>query len=123
MRMGEAAKGLRVCLTPEVFARHQDSMVVRTFGTLTSGRILHSQPPYEEGLTVRVKWDGLTTPENWHLADLAAATPGARERGSREHYARAHCPASQQPILASFSGPERGQRRSPALSGARRDPV
>ena len=73
MKMSEAKKGLRVCLIPERFAQWEASPIQRKFGTLTSGRILHSQPPYEEGLMVRVKWDGLKTPESWHLTDLRIA--------------------------------------------------
>ena len=80
--MSDAVKGLRVCLAPAAFKRFEDSMIVRRFGTLTSGRVLRQLPGHEEGLFVRVKWDGLTTPENWHLADLAPASPPpAPEKG------------------------------------------
>lgn len=73
MKMSEPRKGMRVALTPEIFARHQDSLIVRRFGTLTSGRILPSRGRFVEGLCVRVKWDGLTTPEKWDLCDLVPA--------------------------------------------------
>jgi hypothetical protein len=51
-------------------------MIVRTLGTLTSGRILaNHRVGEEEGAFVRVKWDGLTTPEKWHLSELSKAAP------------------------------------------------
>ena len=79
MLMREAHKDLRVQLTPEARSRqfHADWRVA---GLLTSGRLHHSQPPYEEGLMLRVKWDGMPTPEYWHLADLErVSSPGAPE--------------------------------------------
>lgn len=71
--MSEPYKGMRVALTPEAFRRFQDSLIVRRHGTLTSGRILPSRGRVVEGLYVRVKWDGLTTPESWDISDLVAA--------------------------------------------------
>lgn len=68
MKIGEARKGLRVRLVDS----HYET---RPTGSLTSGRIKYSQPPYEEGLLVRVRWDGMPTPEYWHLVDLAPETP------------------------------------------------
>lgn len=69
MKMGEARKGLRVYpADPTKF----NPLIPRVEGTLTSGRITTFQPPYEEGLFVRVKWDGMPTPEYWHLTDLIA---------------------------------------------------
>lgn len=73
MKMSEAKKGLRVCLTPEAYRRNDSPLIQRHFGTLTSGRVVALKRPYEEGLVCRVKWDGLTTPENWHLTDLRIA--------------------------------------------------
>ena len=66
MKMREARKGLRVRLRDELGS----TVIERTVGTLTSGCIRASKPPYEEGLFVRVKWDTLPMPENWHLVDL-----------------------------------------------------
>ncbi len=78
MKISEARKGLRVTLSEPVANRYTGTYAEpwRVAGTLTSGRILHSKPPYEEGLFVRVKWDALTTPESWHLEDLAALPDG-----------------------------------------------
>ena len=86
MKISEARKGLRVRLSDEAKARHtlpadiaidlrRSMLIPRHEGTLRSGRVLHSQPPYEEGLFVYVKWDGLPTPEKWHLADLVSCEP------------------------------------------------
>ena len=79
MKMLEARKGLRVRLTPEVAERHRNAFQQRELGTLTSGRVVALKRPYEEGLVVRVKWDGFKTPENWHLTDLVAASPDTGE--------------------------------------------
>ena len=67
MLIRDAIKGRRVVLAD--LSRY-DPLIPRVEGTLTSGRVKASSPPYEEGLYVRVKWDGLTTPEYWHLTDL-----------------------------------------------------
>jgi len=84
MRISEARKGLRVCLSDEARKRYtlptdiqidlkRAMLIPRIVGTLRSGRVLHSQPPHEEGLFVYVVWDGLSTPEPWHLTDLVEA--------------------------------------------------
>jgi len=84
MKISEAKKGLRVQLSakaralhtlePETAAQLGRSMLIpREFGTLISGRILKNKPGHEEGLFVRVIWDGLRTPESWHLVDLEKA--------------------------------------------------
>lgn len=81
---------MRVQLTPEVRARYllptdiaidlrRSMLIPRNEGTLTSGRILRQRPGYEEGLFVRVKWDGLATPESWHIRDLEPANPVPRK--------------------------------------------
>lgn len=81
MKISEVKGKMRVRLTPEVRERHtlpvdtqidlrRSMLIPREGGTLTSGRILRQRPGYEEGLFVRVKWDGLPTPESWHLRDL-----------------------------------------------------
>jgi len=65
---------MRVCLRPDIYEGYAPyPWMRREFGTLTSGRILPSGSPYEEGLFVRVKWDGFPTPESWHLEDLVPA--------------------------------------------------
>lgn len=79
--MSEVKGKMRVVLAPEARARHllptdlaidlrRSMLIPRDGGTLTSGRILRQRPGYEEGLFVRVMWDGLRTPESWHIADL-----------------------------------------------------
>lgn len=85
MRISEARKGLRVRLSDEAKARYtldidtqidlkRDMLIPRREGTLRSGRVIRlDTSKYEEGLVVYVLWDGLRTPEAWHLADLAAA--------------------------------------------------
>ena len=70
MKMGEARKGLRVCLK-EPQKEPSRTWHPRNAGALTSGRILYGHAPYEEGLYVRVKWDAMPTPENWHLEYLS----------------------------------------------------
>lgn len=84
MKISEVRGKMRVCLSDEVRDRYtlpidtqidlkRRMLIPRVVGTLTSGRILRQRPGYEEGLFVRVKWDGLPTPENWHLSDLVPA--------------------------------------------------
>ena len=67
MKLSEVAKGRRVTLADD---SRQNPMIPRDAGTLISGRLLTYAPPYGEGVHVRVKWDGLTTPESWHLEEL-----------------------------------------------------
>ena len=75
MKLGEVAKGRRVTLAND---DRQNPMIPRHGGTIVSGRLLTYAPPYGEGVHVRVKWDGLTTPESWHLEDLRVLpTPAA----------------------------------------------
>lgn len=66
----EGKKGLRVRLIEKLRDRQRGSLIQRTGGALTSGRILRQLPGHEEGLFVRVRWDGMPSPENWHLEDL-----------------------------------------------------
>lgn len=66
----QGKKGLRVRLTEELRDRQREAMIQRHGGVLTSGRVIRQKPGHEEGLYVRVKWDGMPTPENWHLVDL-----------------------------------------------------
>lgn len=77
MRMGEVRKGLRVQLSAAARARHTlpngTTPIPRIEGTVRSPRPIATRPPYEEGLVVYVVWDGLPTPERWHLIDLDAA--------------------------------------------------
>lgn len=76
MKIGDVKGKMRVCLRPDIYEGYAPyPWMRREFGTLTSGRILRQRPGYEEGLSVRVKWDGFPTPENWHLEDLAPAKP------------------------------------------------
>lgn len=86
MKISEVRGKMRVRLIPEVRARYllpTDSQIdfrrtmlnPREGGTLTSGRILRQRPGYEEGLFVRVRWDGLPTPESWHISDLEPMEP------------------------------------------------
>lgn len=86
MKISEAKKGLRVMLSTETLAQHmldpdvaisldRSMLISRHLGTLRSGRVIRLRPPYEEGLVVYVVWDGLKTPEAWHLTDLSPARP------------------------------------------------
>ena len=73
MKMSDVKGKMRVHLSQAAAKRNTAAIKHgwrSTTGTLTSGRILASKPPYEEGLFVRVQWDGMPTPENWHLLDL-----------------------------------------------------
>ena len=75
MKMSEVRGKMRVRLSAAA-AERNDTAIKNGWrsqvGTLTSGRILRQKPGYEEGLFVRVKWDGMPTPESWHLLDLDA---------------------------------------------------
>jgi hypothetical protein len=83
MRISEVRRGLRVrlsakakanlTLSDEVAAQLGRTMLIpRVEGTVRSSRPIATRPPYEEGLVVYVNWDGLRTPERWHLLDLEA---------------------------------------------------
>jgi hypothetical protein len=72
MKISEVHKGCRVTLASDT---SQNWLVPRFEGTIISGRLLTYAPPYGEGVRVRVKWDGFTTPESWHLEDLRVIPP------------------------------------------------
>lgn len=88
MKISEAKKGLRVRLAPSVrergYERGTYSAKWRLAGTLRSGRVIASRPPYAEGLCVYVKWDGMPTPEKWHLEDLCISTAAVQLKGTPE---------------------------------------
>ena len=85
MKISEAKKGLRVRLTPKVKARYtldidvqidlrRAMLIPRDLGTLRSGRVLTAHKVgEEEGAFVVVMWDGLRSPEKWHLTELDVA--------------------------------------------------
>ena len=82
MKMSQPRKGMRVRLNDVVRKRWTlpdgRMLIPRLAGTLTSGRVLASQPPYVEGLFVRVLWDGLRSVEKWDLLDLEIIDAHAR---------------------------------------------
>lgn len=95
MKISEVRGGMRVRLIPEVRTRYllptdaaidlrRSMLNPREAGTLTSGRVLRQRPGYEEGLFVRVKWDEMPTPENWHIGDLEPVP--TEERASHSHH-------------------------------------
>jgi hypothetical protein len=78
MKMSEVTGKMRVRLSAAAASRHETAIKNgwrSPTGSLTSGRILASKPPFEEGLFVRVQWDGMPTPESWHLLDLEPVSP------------------------------------------------
>lgn len=93
MKMSEVRKGLRVRLSEEARLRHtldpdtqidlgRAMLIPRNEGTLRSPKPIALKRPYEEGLVAYVIWDGLRTPEAWHLKDLEPAV--AVQRGERD---------------------------------------
>jgi hypothetical protein len=83
MRISEVRRGLRVRLSVSAKARHtlsdevasrfgRSMLIPRVEGTVRSRKPIALRPPYEEGLVVYVNWDGLRSPEAWHLLDLEA---------------------------------------------------
>jgi hypothetical protein len=84
MRMSEVRKGLRVRLSEEARLRYtldidtqidlgRAMLIPRIEGTLRSPKPLALKRPYEEGIVAYVMWDGLRSPEAWHLTDLQVA--------------------------------------------------
>lgn len=75
LRISEVRKGMRVQLAFAVpVGRARGGAGIgepgRVAGTVLSPRAFTLKRPYEEGIGVRVLWDGFRTPEFWHLADL-----------------------------------------------------
>jgi hypothetical protein len=92
MRMGEVRKGARVRLSDKARALHtlpdeiaatlgRSMLIMRVEGTVRSPRPVALRRPYEEGLVAYVIWDGLRTPEAWHLVDLELSSTGPGAAG------------------------------------------
>lgn len=90
MRMSEVRKGARVRLSAEAKALRtlptdvaidlgRSMLIPRGEGTVRSPKPVALRPPYEEGLVVYVNWDGLRSPEAWHLTDLELVGTEERE--------------------------------------------
>lgn len=75
MKIREVRKGMRVQLSggvPISQARSGAGIdeAGRVTGTVLSSKAYALKRPSEEGIGVRVLWDGFRSPEFWHLSDL-----------------------------------------------------